>query len=36
MHLEIREKGFRDTKANAVKTAKIIAIALSLLTERNH
>jgi hypothetical protein len=35
MHLEIREKGFRDTEANAVKTAKIIATALSLLTERN-
>ena len=33
MHLEIREKGFRDTNANAVKTAKIIATALSLLTE---
>ena len=35
MHLEIREKGFRDTEANAVKTAKIIAAALSPLTERN-
>ncbi|MFC1877742.1 hypothetical protein ACFL2E_10805 [Thermodesulfobacteriota bacterium] len=31
MHLEIREKGFRDTDANAVKTAKMIANALSLL-----
>ncbi len=29
MHLEIREKGFRDTEANAVKTAEIIATALS-------
>jgi len=28
MHLEIREKGFRDTDANAVKTGKIIANAL--------
>lgn len=35
IHLEIREKGFRDTEANAVKTAKIIATALSLFTERN-
>jgi hypothetical protein len=35
MHLEIREKGFRDTEANAVKTAKIVATALSLLMERN-
>ena len=35
MHLEIRENGFRDTEANAVKAAKIIATALSLLTERN-
>ena len=34
MHLEIREKGFRDTEANAVKTAKIVATALSHLTER--
>lgn len=33
MHLEIREKGFRDTEANAVKTAKIIATALRFLTE---
>jgi hypothetical protein len=33
MHLEIREKGFRDSEANAVKTAKIIATALSFLTE---
>jgi len=32
MHLEIREKGFRDTEANAVKTANIIATALSFLT----
>ena len=32
-HLEIREKGFRDTDANAVKTAKIIATALSLLAK---
>lgn len=35
MHLEIRERGFRDTNANAVKTAKIIATALSFLRERN-
>lgn len=35
MHLEIREKGFRDTDANAVKTAKIIATALSFLLGRN-
>lgn len=33
MHLEIRETGFRDTEENAVKTAKIIATALSFLTE---
>jgi len=33
MHLEIRERGFRDTDANAVQTAKIIATALSLLTK---
>lgn len=32
MHLEIREKGLRDTEANAVKTANIIATALSFLT----
>ena len=31
MHLEIREKGFRDTEANAVKTAKIVASALNFL-----
>ena len=35
MHLEIREKGFRDTEANAVKTAKIVATALRHLTQRN-
>lgn len=35
MHLEIREKGFRDTEENALKTAKIVATALSLLTEQN-
>jgi len=35
MHLEIREKGFRDTQANAVKTANIIATALRFLTEGN-
>ncbi len=35
MHLEIREKRFRDTDANAVKTAKIIAIALSFLKKQN-
>jgi hypothetical protein len=35
MHLELREKGFRDTDENAVKTAKIIATALNLLMERN-
>ncbi len=32
MHLEIREKGFRDTEANAVKTAKIVASSLGFLT----
>jgi len=35
MHLDIREKGFRDSEANAVKTAKIIAPALGILMERN-
>jgi hypothetical protein len=35
MHLDIREKGFRDTEANAVKTANIITTALAILTERN-
>lgn len=35
IHLEIREKGFRDTDANAVKTAKIIARALNLVMGRN-
>ena len=35
MHLDIREKGLRDTEANAVKTANIIATALSILTKRN-
>ena len=34
MHLEIREKGFRDTDANAVKTAKIIAGALNLVINK--
>ena len=34
MHLEIREKGFRDTDANAVKTAKIIAVALNLVMKK--
>ena len=33
MHLELREKGVRDTRAHAVKTAKIIARALGFLTE---
>ena len=33
IHLEIREKGFRETEANAVKTAKIITTALRFLTE---
>jgi len=33
MHLEIKEKGFRDTGANAVKTAKIIGTALSFLMD---
>jgi len=33
IHLDIREKGFRDTEANAVKTANIIATALSILRE---
>jgi len=33
MHLDIREKGFRDSEANAVKTANIIATALSILME---
>ena len=35
LHLEIREKGFRDTEANAVRTAKIIASALSFLLDRH-
>ena len=35
IHLEIREKGFRDTEANAVKTAKIITTALGFLTQGN-
>lgn len=35
MHLEIREKGFRDTDANAVKTAQIIAAALNHVSEQN-
>ncbi|MEE4264419.1 MAG: hypothetical protein V2I56_17180 [Desulfobacteraceae bacterium] len=35
MHLDIREKGFRDSEANAVKTANIIATALGILMERN-
>ncbi|MBW2481241.1 MAG: hypothetical protein JRF38_14730 [Deltaproteobacteria bacterium] len=33
MHLELREKGVRDTEANAVKTAGVIAKALSLLMQ---
>jgi hypothetical protein len=32
MHLELREKGIRDTEENAVKTADIIATALRFLT----
>jgi hypothetical protein len=35
MHLEIREKGCRDTEANAVKTAKIVATALRFLRQGN-
>lgn len=35
MHLEIREKGFRDTDANAVKTGKIIAAALNHVSKQN-
>jgi len=35
IHLEIREKGFRDTDANAVNTAKIIALALNFLMDKN-
>jgi hypothetical protein len=35
LHLEIREKGFRDTEANAVRTAKIIASALRFLLGQN-
>jgi hypothetical protein len=31
IHLEIREKGFRDIEANAVKTAEIITTALGFL-----
>ena len=31
MHLELREKGIRDTEANAVKTAGVIATALGCL-----
>jgi hypothetical protein len=33
IHLELREKGIRDTEANAVKTAKIIAAALRSAAE---
>lgn len=35
MHLELREKELRDTEANAVKTAQIIAGALKALTKQN-
>ena len=35
MHLELREKGLRDTEENAVKTAQIIATALNHLTKQN-
>jgi hypothetical protein len=35
MHLEIREKGFRDTNENALKTAKIIAGALDVVMKKN-
>jgi hypothetical protein len=34
MHLELREKGIRDTEANAVKTAEIITTALRFLLFR--
>ena len=35
MHLELREQGIRDTEANAVKTARMIAAALGSLTRAN-
>jgi hypothetical protein len=35
MHLELREKGIRDTEAHAVKTAEMITTALRFLTEGN-
>jgi hypothetical protein len=33
MHLELRENGIRDTEANAVKTARMIAAALGVLNQ---